>query len=69
MKHLLHELRDDEGGSRWTPRRPPRRLESLDTAAHPLAVAENIAVFQGWQARHLTPAIPEGTGLPPRRDG
>jgi uncharacterized linocin/CFP29 family protein len=39
----LAELRDSDRGA------PDADLEALDRAAHQIAVAENIAVFHGWQ--------------------
>jgi uncharacterized linocin/CFP29 family protein len=39
----LAELRDADRGA------PDAELEPLDNAAHQIAVAENVAVFHGWQ--------------------
>jgi uncharacterized linocin/CFP29 family protein len=42
------ELRDDDRGA------PDADLESLDEAARQIAVAENVAVFHGWQEAGIT---------------
>jgi uncharacterized linocin/CFP29 family protein len=62
-----HELADDDRGA------PDADLEPLDIAAHDIAVAENKAIFQGWEEASvigIAQASPhQGLTLPAAADG
>ena len=55
----LSELRDDDRGA------PDADLESLDRAARQIAVAENVAVFHGWEGAAIG-GIAESSPVEPR---
>jgi uncharacterized linocin/CFP29 family protein len=58
----LEELRDADRGA------VDAELGPLDEAAHRIAVAENVAVFHGWEAAGIA-GIAEASPLAPRRLG